>query len=136
MLWRAVSRAKRAVCLAVVLSFTPAALADPDCGNCCTHWPHCPPCFIHCQEGPPKIKFSCGCPAPVCGPCTLEHFGYYQPCVRPYPWPPDWDHCPVPPPSLATTASVPVITMPAPGGRLTPQADPNQILPTPRRANY
>jgi hypothetical protein len=34
----------------------------------------------------------------VCDPCTLEHFGYYATCWAPWPYPPDWSHCPTPPP--------------------------------------
>jgi hypothetical protein len=43
--------------------------------------------------------FKKGCPRPVCDPCTLEHAGYYAACWKPWPYPPDWSHCPVPPPS-------------------------------------
>jgi hypothetical protein len=66
------------------------------CGCCDNH--HCPPAYVHCQEGPPCIKFKCACPKPVCNPCELPCFGYYQTCWRPWPCPPNWSHCPVPPP--------------------------------------
>jgi hypothetical protein len=62
---------------------------------------HCPPCLKHYYEGPPRIKFKCSCPKPICDPCHLEHYGYYQTCWAPWPFPPDWSHCPVPPPSVA-----------------------------------
>src|SRR5262245_36824157 len=58
----------------------------------------CPPPYVHCSEGPPKLKFKHACPKPVCDPCTLPHYGYFQACWRPWLLPPDWSHCPVPPP--------------------------------------
>ncbi len=76
---------------AALLALAPAALAG---GGWCDH---CPPPFKHCYEGPPRICFKKACPKPVCDPCTLEHWGYFQNCWHPWPWPPDWSHCPVPP---------------------------------------
>jgi hypothetical protein len=70
------------------------------CGTCGVCREKCPPYFIHCFEGPPKLKFKRGCPKPVCDPCHLEHFGYFRPCWQPWPYPPDWSHCPVPPPGV------------------------------------
>src|SRR5262249_27726023 len=46
------------------------------CGGCGVCRTKCPPKYIHCFEGPPKLKFKRGCPKPVCDPCHLEHFGY------------------------------------------------------------
>lgn len=60
---------------------------------------NCPPWFHHCQERPPVICIKCGCPRPVCNPCILPNFGYFQTCWRPWPLPPDWSHCNVPPPA-------------------------------------
>jgi hypothetical protein len=59
----------------------------------------CPPPYYHVYEGPPCLKFKKGCPRPVCDPCELPHFGYYQSCWTPWPYPPDWRHCPYPTPS-------------------------------------
>jgi len=39
-------------------------------GCCCEPCPHP---YVHCQEGPPCIKFKCGCPKPVCYPCNLQY---------------------------------------------------------------
>ncbi len=64
-----------------------------DCQACC-----CPPYFKYYYEGAPKIKFKHGCPKPICDPCHLPHYGYYATCWQPWPFPPDWSHCPVPPP--------------------------------------
>jgi hypothetical protein len=60
---------------------------------------HCPPYFFHYFEGAPKLKFKRGCPRPICDPCNLPHFGYYQTCWAPWPYPEDWNHCPTPTPS-------------------------------------
>lgn len=78
-----------------LLACIPAALAGPFYG-CCKE--KCPPKFVHCMEGRPKLKFKCGCPKPVCDPCNLEHYGYYRTCWQPWPWGPNWSHCCVPPP--------------------------------------
>ncbi len=45
------------------------------------------------------ICIRCGCPRPVCNLCALPNFGYFQACWTPWPLPPDWSHCPVPPPA-------------------------------------
>jgi hypothetical protein len=113
--------------------------ADPCDEGCCQRC-NCPPPYRHCMERPPRIKFKCACPKPVCPPCELEHWGYYETCWRPWPFPPDWTHCPVPPPSAHLEAQgFPGMSMPPePSGM--PGLDngdsgirPNQQLPTPRR---
>lgn len=80
-----------------------AARAQAPGGTCAPHCKHthCPPPLIHCREGPPQIKFRCGCPKPICNPCDSPHWGYFQTCWTPWPYPPDWSHCPVPPPAAA-----------------------------------
>lgn len=67
---------------------------------------HCPPHYKHCQEGAPRICFQRGCPRPICDPCTQPNWGYYQTCWTPWPWPPNWSHCPVQPPASAVIPSV------------------------------
>src|SRR5436305_6301413 len=67
------------------------------CGGSCGRAP-CPPKFHHHFEGQPKLKYKRACPKPVCNPCDLENWGYYQTCWRPWPWAPNWNHCPVVPP--------------------------------------
>jgi hypothetical protein len=64
---------------------------------CCQRW-HCPPHFVHCTEGPPRICFRRACPLPVCCPTDAPNWGYFPNCWRPWMWPTDWSHCPVPPP--------------------------------------
>ena len=129
---------RRALCAPLALALTCGAVyADPGCGASCQHW-HCPPPYHHCQEGPPCIKFKCGCPKPVCPPCTLEHYGYYETCWRPWAFPPDWTHCPVPPPSAHLEMPGGMVPLPAqpgtmPGaGQGNGNVNPEQVLPTPR----
>ena len=83
---------------------TPTALGGScgSCGSFCqTH--HCPPAYVHCLEGPPCIRWKCGCPRPVCNPCELPHWGYYDKCWTPWPFPPNWTHCPTLPPAATVT---------------------------------
>jgi hypothetical protein len=65
------------------------------------HKVDCPPPYYHVYEGPPCMKFKKGCPRPVCDPCELPHFGYFQTCWSPWPYPRDFRHCPYPHPSDA-----------------------------------
>jgi hypothetical protein len=130
---RRILRPLGVVCLvgACALIVSPRGDAGPlQCYSCCSHQV-CPPYYNHCTEGPPKIKFKCGCPKPVCGPCTLEHYGYYPTCWRPWPFPPDLSHCPGPPPdALAATmhgAPVPGITVLEESS--TPLAAPRKLEP-------
>ena len=92
----AVNVGKMCAVAAVVLAARPMTHA----GWCLTCREKCPPPYIHCAEGPPCIKFKCACPKPVCDPCSLEHYGYYQTCWRPSSFQPDWSHCPVPAPAI------------------------------------
>jgi hypothetical protein len=72
------------------------------CGSLCqTH--HCPPAYVHCLERAPCIRWKHGCPRPVCNPCDLPHWGYFDTCWTPWPWPADWTHCPTPPPAQFVT---------------------------------
>ena len=67
----------------------------------------CPPYYKHHYEGRPKIKFKHGCPRPICDPCNLPHYGYFQTCWHPWPFPPDWSHCVVPPPGALVPHDIP-----------------------------
>jgi len=91
--------------LALLLALQNVVYGQAGCGGSCgpCHHTHCPPCVIHCMHGPPKIKWKRGCPLPVCCPCDAPNWGYYQPCWRPWPWPPNWSHCPYPVPAGAVT---------------------------------
>jgi hypothetical protein len=119
---------------AVLVTAGSPALAGPlGCNDgCCdrTSCDHhnCPPKYIHCMEGPPRIKYKCGCGKPVCNPCSLPHFGYYRPCWQPYPFPPDWSHCQGPAPG--TPHELPVQML----GTVSPSAPrSNGTLPAPRK---
>lgn len=71
-----------------------------------------------CQEKPPHWHIKRTCPSkPVCDPCSLEHHGYYHTCWRPSSVPPDWSHCPVPPPAVVFNQGQ---SLPPPSGLLVP----------------
>src|SRR5262249_26532562 len=80
----------------ILLAFAPLAFGEGwlSCRQ------KCPPPYVHCQEGPPRLRFKCAWPKPVCDPCNLDHYGYYQTCWRPWSWPPDARHCPEPLPTV------------------------------------
>src|ERR1700722_17717237 len=67
------------------------------CCNSCPHF-HCPHVKF-CVEGPPRVCLKQSCPKPAINPCAQPNWGYYQTCWSPWPWPPDWNHCPVQPPA-------------------------------------
>jgi hypothetical protein len=100
--------------------------STPSCSTCTTgrcQWLCCPPALKWCMEGAPRICFHCGCPKPICSPCEAPNWGYYQKCWTPWPWPPDWSHCPVPPPASQVYPGM----IPAGQG-----APPDDMLPAPR----
>jgi hypothetical protein len=70
---------------------------------CCCE--KCPPPFIHCQPRPPCLKYKWTCPKPVCEPCDLVSWGYYQNCWRPWLWPPNCAPCYPPPAPVAAAPS-------------------------------
>jgi len=103
------------------------ACAAPACGSVCEACQkfHCPPKFIHCTPKPPKIKFKCACPKPVCDPCDLDptgNYGYTPTCWRPWTAEPNYAHCPVPSPTQI---------MPRDKTDLGPPAPPPVPLPPP-----
>ena len=99
-----------------------ATCAQPCEGGVCQKH-DCPPWFHHCQERPPVICINCGCPRPICNPCKLPNFGYFQTCWTPWPLPPDWSHCKVPPPAAYVQLNN---QMAVPGA---PSAAPAQMPP-------
>jgi hypothetical protein len=108
----------------VLCSYAQVSLAG-DFGLDC--W-RCPPPYCHRQEGPPRLKFKCVCPRPVCGPCDLQHFGYYPTCWSPYPWLPDYSCCPAP----AVPAPYPPPAPPAAVSSLTKLPEPDFSQPASR----
>jgi hypothetical protein len=93
-MWRSYQRLLLSLAVADAMSFACArvSLAGEFCQDC----GRCPPPYVHYQEGPPRLKFKCDCPRPVCGPCDLKHYGYYPTCWVPFPGTPDYSSCPVP----------------------------------------
>jgi hypothetical protein len=86
------------------------------------------------------FHYKCICPKPICEPCNLEHFGYYPTCWQPWPFPPDYRHCPN---FGCAVAAAGTVTMPegtgtgtgagpSPAGSM-PPAD--ERLPEPRKGN-
>jgi hypothetical protein len=125
---RRVADKLRKLCLplALLLGVQGTVFGQEGCDHGCQRH-NCPPPFKHCMEGPPCLCFKKGCPRPVCPPgCDTPNWGYYQPCWRPWPWPPDWSHCPYQVPA-ATIAPCP--HAPTGAGTLGIPGD----APTPRR---
>ena len=123
-----------------------ASFGTPCAVGCQTH--HCPPAFKICSEGPPRLHWTTGCPHPVCNPCDLPHWGFYETCWSPWPFPPNWTHCPVMPPAAMVTLNpyvdpraLPPVTVPRSGfgspqpGATYPMPMPGGVdeLNTPRR---
>ncbi len=80
-------------------------------------------------EKPPRIKFKRVCPKPVCNPCDIEGYGYYPTCWRPWAYPPNYGHCPVPPPGVLASQPPPLVVHPGVG----PGASPDETLPPPQK---
>jgi len=76
---------------ATVVTSAPLASADilSLLDSCCG----CGPAYKHCAEGPPDICFKHTCPKPVCDPCSMHDWGYYQNSWHPWPWTPNFSHC-------------------------------------------
>jgi hypothetical protein len=94
---------------------------------------HCPPAYKHCYEGAPHLHFHRGCPHPICNPCDLPQWGYFETCWTPWPFPPSFAHCPVPPPAQfmplnAYGSQLPPVRSTPPGAG--PQAPPTPMFPS------
>jgi hypothetical protein len=109
--------------------------------NTCAPSHHCPPAYKHRYEGAPHIHWHHGCPHPICPPCELPHFGFYETCWSPFPFPPTWGHCLTPPPAAFVTLnplvhpSIPgprtPTNLPPSGGLTPPVATPPAPMPMP-----
>ena len=112
------------------------------CGVGCNNH-HCPPPYKYCVEGPPRICWQHGCPRPICNPCDLPHWGFYETCWNPWPFPPEWTHCPSPPPAAQVTLDPYVHpNLPPPervlkpgAGLQAPDAAPSPSFPGPKDAD-
>jgi hypothetical protein len=101
---------------------------------------HCPPAFKYTVEGPPRIHWQHGCPRPICNPCDLPHWGFYETCWHPWPYAPTWGCATTPPAAFVTLdpnphSSVAPPVRPFSGGLQTPQAVPQQYPMNPPAGN-
>jgi hypothetical protein len=77
-----------------------------DCGGCCGP-KHCCPKTVICVPKIPRMKFERVCaPKPLCNPCELENYGYFDTCWRCWSSPPNFSHCVVPPASMVVDGPV------------------------------
>jgi hypothetical protein len=100
-------------------------------GNCGS-WFSCCPKYHFTIEKPPKICFKKVCSKPLCDLCDIEGNGYFPTCWRPWAYPPNYSHCPVPPPGVLASLPPPLIgDAPA----MMPEAPPgpSDPLPAPRK---
>jgi hypothetical protein len=122
---------------ALTASLASASTADAQCPSCgaggceSPSCGTCPNAYVHWAEGPPRVKFKRASPRPVCDPCNLEHYGYYQTCWCPWPFPPDTRHCPC----LNNHPSLPFLVEPEPPadprGAPPPSTEPRAPTSTP-----
>ncbi len=115
--------------LALPMTASGQNFGTPSCAPCREH---CPP-FLHVfVQGPPRMCWRRACPKPICDPCQLPHWGFYETCWHPWPFPPDWSHCHSAPPAAYVTLDPmvhPNLPQVRPG--LQPQPVPNFPTPTP-----
>ena len=107
---------------------TTGGCATGNCGG----WGHCCcPKYVFTIEKPPRIKYKCICPKPICEPCNLEGYGYFPTCWRPWAYPPNYGYCPAPPPGVVASAAPPLIVG-APGPAA-PGGPADEPLPPPKK---
>lgn len=114
--------------LALTSSLVQAGSAD-GCGCSCGCGPshHCPK-TVFCVPKRPNLKFKRVCPKPVCNPCDLDNYGYYDTCWHPWPFPPNYSHC-VLPPASALADGMPLAGDPSLGADGAPLAMPGMMTP-------
>lgn len=83
-----------ALLLAPCLMFS--ALSGPAAAAECLHCPK----TTFCRPLEPRIRYKSVCPKPICDPCSMENYGYYPTCWHPWPFPPNYGHCEVPPTTM------------------------------------
>ena len=138
--WLKSGRTLLGLALAIYAADSGVAQAQESCGTCLACRSCCPifcPHYKHCAEGAPRICIMNGCPKPLCNPCTMPNWGYYQTCWSPWPWGPDWSHCPVPTPASQVFVPGQLVTpnySPLPPTlpiSPTPSTVPNRLTPRP-----
>ncbi len=121
------TRISRALVLSLAVWLAVAGLALPArAGDCCCPPGICCPVTTFCIVRQPCIKWKCTCPKPICDPCNLDHYGYYPTCWHPWPFPPDYTCCRVPPNAVVADQ---LLGQPEPVLTTTPE------LPVPRKLN-
>ncbi|MBI2806199.1 MAG: hypothetical protein HYX68_14555 [Planctomycetes bacterium] len=98
---------------------------DGGCAAACFR-SHCPPAFHITVPHPPRLCWRHGCARPVCNPCDLPHFGYFETCWSPWPFPQDFSHCYLTPPAALVNLD-PLVHPNAP--QMRPQMLPKQSNP-------
>jgi hypothetical protein len=63
------------------------------------------PVTVFCKPKPPHVRYKCICPQRIKPGCGLENYGYYPTCWQPWPFPPNYGHCAVPPPTVTPQSS-------------------------------
>jgi hypothetical protein len=107
------------------------ACATGGCATCDGVQSHCCPKYTFFIEKAPKICFKMICPKPICDPCEVEGYGYYSTCWRPFATPPNYEHCPVPPPGALASPPPPlIVNMPGPAS---PGVTIDETLPAPKK---
>jgi hypothetical protein len=91
------------------------------------------PITVFCKPRQPFVWYRCICPQRVCPCCGLDNFGYYPTCWEPWPYPPNYAHCHVPPAAaFATPPNVTKSTTPTPT-TTTPEELP--VAPIPQQGS-
>ena len=118
----------------VTVGPTGCATGNCDTGGCATCegvQSHCCPKYTFTIEKAPKIWFKMVCPKPICEPCEIDGYGYYPTCWRPFAYPPNYEHCPVPPPGALASQPPPlIVNVPGPAS---PGGTIDETLPPPKR---
>ncbi|MGH7173137.1 MAG: hypothetical protein ACRELG_22880 [Gemmataceae bacterium] len=96
----------RSAAASLALLLTPCFLLAPPSRASAAEGLFCPK-TVFCRPKPPCIKYKRVCPKPICSCGEMENFGYYPTCWHPWPFPPNYCHCPVPP-TIVTAPCSPI----------------------------
>lgn len=73
------------------------------------------PCTVFCRPKHPRVHYKCICPQRINSCCGVANWGYYPTCWQQWPFPPNYEHCPVPPVTMNPPANSPETPL-APAG--------------------
>ena len=96
------------------------------CGSCFT----CCPKYSFTIEKPPKICFKSVCSKPMCDPCDIRGQRLLPDLLAAWAYPPNYSHCPVPPPGVLASQPPPLVAAP---GVTAPEEGQDDALPPPRK---